>query len=102
MSYKNAEIKKMANVYHDGKVISRSIVTAEGENKTLGVMLPGVYNFGTDAPEIMELLQGKCRVTLAGESASRDYAAGESFNVPAKSSFDIEVIELLDYICHFE
>jgi len=102
MSFKNAEIKKKANVYDGGKVTSRSITTAEGESKTLGIMLLGTYNFNTGAAEIMELLGGACRVRLAGESHWKEYAEGESFNVPANSSFDIEVTELLDYICHFE
>jgi len=101
MSFKNAEIKKKANVYDGGKVTSRSIITAEGE-KTLGIMMPGTYHFNTNAAEIMELLGGACRMRLTGESHWKDYAEGESFNVPANSSFDIEVTELLDYICHFE
>jgi len=101
MSYKNAQISKKANVYHDGKVTSRSIVTAEGESKTLGIMLPGSYNFGTGAPEIMEVTAGACRVRLQGSDDWKSYAAGESFNVPGDSRFDIEVTELLDYVCHF-
>ena len=102
MSFKNAEIKKKANVYDGGKVTSRSVTTADGKTLTLGIMLPGSYHFNTGAAEIMELLGGACRVRLAGESDWQGYAEGESFNVPANSSFDIEVTELLDYICHFE
>lgn len=101
MSYKNVEIRKKANVYHDGKVTSRTIVTETGEMKTLGVMLPGVYRFSTEAPEVMELTQGRCRVKLADAGDWSDYAAGESFNVPGHSHFEIEVTELLDYVCHF-
>jgi len=101
MSYQNATISKAANVYHGGKVSSRSIVTAEGESKTLGFMLAGNYNFGTDAPEIMEVLAGSCRVRLDGESDWQTYQAGESFNVAGNSRFDIEVSDILDYICHF-
>jgi len=101
MSYKNVEIRKKANVYHDGKVTSRTIITGSGEMKTLGVMLPGLYRFSTEAPEIMELTQGKCRVKLAGADTWSEYAGGESFNVPGNSHFEIEVTELLDYICHF-
>ena len=101
MSYKNVEVRKKANVYHDGKVTSRTVITAEGEMKTLGVMLPGMYRFSTEAAEIMELTQGKCRVKLAGEDHWTEYGAGERFNVPANSHFEIEVVELLDYICHF-
>jgi len=101
MSYQNASITKAANVYHGGKVSSRSIVTEKGESKTLGFMLAGSYNFGTDAPELMEILAGSCRVRLDGESDWKEYQAGESFNVAAHSRFDIEVSDILDYICHF-
>jgi purine/pyrimidine-nucleoside phosphorylase len=101
MSFKNVEVKKKANVYFDGKVSSRTINLPSGEMKTLGVMLPGTYHFNTQAPEIMEVTQGSCRVKLAGEQAWRDYKAGQSFNVPGNSSFDIEVTNLLDYVCHF-
>ena len=101
MSYKNVEIKKKANVYHDGKVTSRTIITAVGEMKTLGVMLPGTYRFSTQAPEVMDVTQGHCRVKLAGSQAWENYEAGQSFDVPGNSHFEIEVTELLDYVCHF-
>jgi purine/pyrimidine-nucleoside phosphorylase len=101
MNFKNAEIKKKANIYDGGKVTSRTIITAEGENKTLGIMQPGVYHFGTEAAEDMEILGGICRVFLEGASEWQNFKAGESFHVASNSSFDIEVIELLDYICHF-
>lgn len=101
MKFQSAEIVKQANVYHDGKVTSRSIVTAEGEMKSLGVMLPGTYRFSTEAPEIMEILQGECRVKLADQQEWVEYDAGQSFSVPGNSHFDIEVGQLLDYVCHF-
>jgi purine/pyrimidine-nucleoside phosphorylase len=101
MSFKNVEVKRKANVYHDGKVTSRTIVTPQGEMKTLGVMLPGTYRFSTQAPEIMELSQGQCRVKLAGEQTWSDFQGGQSFSVPGNSSFEIEVVSLLDYVCHF-
>ncbi len=102
MEYSNATIKQKANVYHDGKVTSRSVITAEGEMKTLGVMLPGNYRFSTEAPEVMEVTQGRCKVKLADSQDWSEYQAGEQFNVPGNSHFEIEVDELLDYICHFE
>jgi hypothetical protein len=101
MSYKNVEVKKKANVYHDGKVTSRTVITPQGEMKTLGVMLPGTYRFSTQAAEVMELIQGHCRVKLADQQQWAAYQAGESFNVPANSHFEIEVDDLLDYVCHF-
>lgn len=101
MTYKNATVTKKANVYHDGNVTSRSIVTAEGEMKTLGLMLAGNYRFSTEAAEVMEVLQGSCRVKLADDQDWASYSEGESFNVPANAHFDIEVDALLDYICHY-
>jgi len=101
MSFKNVEIKKQANVYHDGRVTSRTIVTADGKRKTLGVMLPGTYAFDTEAPETIDVTQGRCRVRRAGESDWVEYRAGKSFSVPGGSRFEIEVTALLDYVCHF-
>jgi hypothetical protein len=102
MSFSNAQISKQANVYHEGRVTSRSIVTDSGESKTLGVMLPGSYTFNTGAPEVMEVTQGRCRVRLNGASQWHEYQGGQRFEVPGDSGFTIEVLELLDYICHFE
>ncbi|MFL6622165.1 MAG: pyrimidine/purine nucleoside phosphorylase [Sulfurifustaceae bacterium] len=100
MNFKNVEVHIKANVYHDGRVTSRTISTASGERKTLGVMLPGTYRFNTDTPERIDVTQGRCRVRVA-EGTAKEYRAGESFSVPGRTYFDIEVLELLDYVCHF-
>ena len=102
MSFKNVEVTKKANVYHDGKVTSRSIITADGEMKTLGVMLPGTYRFSTEAPETIEITQGNCRIKLADKQEWVEYEEGESFSIPGNSHFDIEISEVFDYVCHFE
>jgi hypothetical protein len=101
MSFKNVEVKKQANVYHDGKVTSRTVIMPTGEMKTLGVMLPGTYRFSTQAPERIDVTQGNCRVKLANEQAWTDYQAGQSFDVPGNSHFEIEIVNLVDYVCHF-
>jgi purine/pyrimidine-nucleoside phosphorylase len=101
MSFKNVEVHKQANVYHDGKVTSRTVITAEGEMKTLGVMLPGTYRFSTQAPEQVDITRGRCRVKLTDGQHWTPYQEGQSFSVPGDSSFEIEVDELLDYVCHF-
>lgn len=101
MSFKNVEIKKKANVYHDGKVTSRTFITSAGEMKTLGVMLPGTYRFSTQASEVVDVTQGRCRVKRADSQTWENYEAGQSFDIPANSHFDIEVTVLLDYVCHF-
>ena len=46
-NYKNVTVEKLANIYFDGNVISRNITFQDGTKKTLGVMLPGEYEFST-------------------------------------------------------
>ena len=100
--FDNVSVVKKANVYFDGKCVSHTVLFADGTKKTVGVIFPSQLTFNTGAPEIMELNAGRCRVRLKGESQWREYAAGERFSVPGNSSFDIEAVELLDYVCHFQ
>lgn len=101
MSIKNAEIKTTANVYHGGKVTSRTVITSDGDMKTLGIMLPGVYRFSTQSPERIEISQGQCRIKRADDTGWQDYGTGESFSIGSDTEFEIEVTELLDYLCHY-
>ncbi len=100
--FDHVSVVKQANVYFDGKCVSHIVLFADGTKKTVGVIFPSQLTFNTGAPEIMELNAGRCRVRLKGESQWREYAAGERFSVPGNSSFDIETVELLDYVCHFQ
>jgi len=91
-----------ANVYFDGKVVSHTVLMPDGAKKTLGLIYPGSYHFGTGAPERMEIVAGSCHVTLDGQTAVKEYAAGTFFDVPGKSGFTIEVSAgLCEYICSF-
>ena len=42
----NATIVHAANVYFGGKVTSRTVITAEGEKISLGIMQAGQHHFG--------------------------------------------------------
>ena len=100
--FNNVSVVAKANVYFDGKCVSHSITLADGVKKSVGVILPSTLTFNTGAPEIMESVAGSCRVKLAGEKEWKTYSAGQSFNVPGNSSFDIEVSgEPYHYVCHF-
>lgn len=91
-----------ANVYFDGRVVSHTILLPDGSKKTLGLIYPGKYHFGTDKAELMEIVAGSCTVKIDGSSEVHTYAAGTAFNVPAKSGFDIEVASgIAEYICSF-
>lgn len=99
--YPNVTAVVPANVYFDGKVTSRTLKFADGTTKTLGLMQPGEYEFGTEKPELMEIVAGRVKVRLAGESDWTEYAAGATFNVPGDSKFEITAVELTDYVCSF-
>lgn len=91
-----------ANVYFDGKVVSHTILFADGSKKTLGIIFPGSYHFGTAAAERMEITEGKCRVELYGSEDVTEYTAGQAFDVPAQSGFSIAVSDApCQYVCSF-
>jgi uncharacterized protein YaiE (UPF0345 family) len=103
MKFENATAVAKANIYFDGRVVSHTVLFGDGKKKTLGLIYPGEYHFGTDAAERMDIIAGSCRVRLDGSSEWRDHAAGTSFNVPAKSGFDISVaLGIAEYVCSFE
>ena len=95
-------VVKKSNVYFDGKCVSHTVLMPDGARKTVGVIFPSELTFSTGAPERMEIVAGRCRVRLAGTAEWAEYGAGTEFRVPGSSSFDIETLETLDYVCHFE
>jgi uncharacterized protein YaiE (UPF0345 family) len=103
MKFENVTALAKANVYFDGRVVSHTVLFGDGKRKTLGLIYPGEYHFGTDAAERMDIIAGSCRVRLDGSSEWSEHAAGTSFNVPAKSGFDISVAAgVAEYVCSFE
>ena len=102
MQFSNVTAIAKANVYFDGRVVSHTILAADGSKKTLGLIYPGSFHFGTDKAERMEIVAGACRVKLDGAAEAREFAAGTQFDVPAKSGFDIAVdAGICEYVCSF-
>lgn len=99
--FKNVSVVKKANVYFDGKVTSRTVLFADGSKKTLGVMMPGDYEFGTAEKEIMEILGGELEILLPGQSAWQKMKGGDSFEVPANTKFKLKIAKLTDYCCSY-
>ncbi len=98
--FQNVTVVKAVNSYFDGQVTSRTVKFADGSEKTLGFMLPGEYEFGTAAPELMEIMSGKLLVTLPGEAA-REINGGGSFEVPGDAKFTVNIVEASDYCCSY-
>lgn len=102
MEFTHVTAVAKANVYFEGKVVSHTILLADGSKKTLGIIFPGSYHFGTDAAELMEITDGTCEVVLDGQTTSSRHETGGDFRVPAKSGFTITVTDSpCQYICSF-
>lgn len=100
--FENVTAVCKANVYFDGKVVSHTLLFADGSKKTIGLIYPGSYHFGTGAPERMELVAGSCTVKLDGSDAQQSYETGTYFDVPGNSGFDITVADgIMEYVCSF-
>jgi uncharacterized protein YaiE (UPF0345 family) len=52
--------------------------------------------------EIMEVLGGEITVRLPGSDTWQTFGAGQSFTVPAKSSFELKIEKVADYCCSYE
>ena len=98
--FENVTAVKEANIYHNGNVTSRTLEFGDGSIKSLGIMLPGEYTFGTNEAEIMEMLSGELDIKLPGEEW-KTLNTPESFNVPANSSFDLKIKTVTDYCCSY-
>ena len=99
--FTNVTVVKKANVYFDGKVTSRTVIFSDGSKKTLGVMLPGEYEFSTGEKELMEIMSGEMEVLLLGENAWKSITGGQSFEVAGNAKFKLRVKTLSDYCCSF-
>lgn len=99
--FTNVTAIKKANIYFDGNVTSRVVILPDGEKKTLGIMLPGEYDFSTTDKEIMEVLAGSMDVKLPGALNFITYKEGQSFAVEANSNFSLVIKEVVDYCCSY-
>jgi uncharacterized protein YaiE (UPF0345 family) len=103
MKFDNVTAVAKANIYFGGRVVSHTVLFPNGSKKTLGLIYPGEFHFGTDAPERMDITSGACRVRLDGTSEWKDVSAGSFFTVPGTSAFDIIVTDgITEYVCSFE
>ena len=99
--FNNLKVNKVANIYFDGKVISRTVTFLDGSIKTLGVMLPGEYEFNTEKKELMEIYTGELAVLLNNSKEWEKIEGGMSFSVSAKSKFNIKIYKITNYCCSY-
>jgi uncharacterized protein YaiE (UPF0345 family) len=99
--FENVTVIKTVNLYFNGNVSSRTLLFADGTKKTLGIILPGQYEFGTGDEEQMEVLAGKLTALLPGSEEWKSFVPGQMFEIPANSKFKVLADEVSDYCCSY-
>ena len=100
-NFENVNVEKKATIYFEGKVISRIITFSDGSIKTLGVMLPGEYEFNTVSKELMEITSGKLEYKLQNDTNWIAIKDGMNFNILKNSSFKVKVFQIVNYCCSY-
>lgn len=95
------DVKTRVNIYCDGKVQSRTLRYPDGRLQTLGVYLPGEFQFHSDGPEKVVMTAGAVEVLFPGDKEWRLVKTGETYNVPAGVVFSVRCSEISEYICDF-
>lgn len=88
------------NTYFGGGVQSLGFERM-GQRATVGVIEPGTFEFGTDAPERMTVVSGELEVRVRGEEAWRRYPRGTTFDIPGSSHFEVRAEAFSAYLCEF-
>lgn len=101
-SIQNVTVEAKANIYFDGKAVSHTVHFPDGSTKSLGLIYPGEYHFGTAAAERMDIISGDCKVVLDGTTETLEIKAGSHFDVQANSGFTLTVGDCIcEYICSY-
>ncbi len=103
MSYfiSSVDVKTQVNIFCDGKVQSRTLRYPDGRLQTLGVYLPGEFDFHSDGPETVVMTAGAVEVLFPGDADWRLVKTGERYDVPADTKFKVRCSEISEYICDF-
>lgn len=89
------------NEYFEGTVKSLGYQSSEGKS-TIGVMEEGQYKFGTSTNETMLVIEGELEVLLPEEKDWQLIKKGESFEVPANTSFKVKSKRQTSYLCKYD
>ncbi|MBF0123925.1 MAG: pyrimidine/purine nucleoside phosphorylase [Magnetococcales bacterium] len=88
------------NEYFDGQVKSIAFQTATLP-ATVGVMVPGDYEFGTSQLETMTVISGALTVKLPDQDDWHTFTPYQSFVVAANCRFQLRVTVATAYLCTY-
>ena len=67
--WENVKVSVHANIFEDGRCQSRTVLFPDGAKKTLGVYLPGEFEFHSNCPERVLITSGE--IEILGSSIFR-------------------------------
>src|SRR5690606_41872915 len=85
------------NEYFGGTV--KSLAYENGGKSTVGVIDTGENEFGTSTHETMIIIEGEMKALLPGSGEWEVNKAGQKFEVPAHTSFNVRVDSAASYMC---
>ena len=88
------------NEYFDGSVKSIGFQT-KTLPATVGVMIPGEYEFGTSQKETITVVSGVLTVKLPGAAEWKTFMQNQSFVVDADQKFQLKVEIDTAYLCTY-
>lgn len=97
----NVKVEVKANVYFSGNVTSRKIISSDGKVMTLGIILPGEYEFSVGEKEIVKITSGYAEVLLPSEKEWKGVEQGKNFTVIANSTYNIKSENIVEYLCSY-
>lgn len=87
--------------YHGDRVQSLTY-DDEGNSLSVGILAPGMYEFGAIKKEKTTVTSGKITAWIEGSDLWKEYNTGETFEVGAHKNFKLKVEEVSSYICFYE
>jgi purine/pyrimidine-nucleoside phosphorylase len=91
-----------ANVWYDGKVISYTFRTPDGQRHSVGIIFPGNHKFQTACREKMQITTGALHVYgVPNVNVDDVFRVGAEFEVPANTQFRMVCDVPTEYICSF-
>lgn len=96
---KNVTVSVKGNIYFEGKVTSRTILLNDNSKVTLGIILPGEYEFPVSDKENVTITSGSAWVLLPNEVEWKKINMDETFTVISNSNYKIKCDEIVEYYC---
>jgi len=97
----NLRVKSSANIFFNGRVISRTCYREDGSRLTLGVITPGIYTFSVGDKEIVRIIAGRVAVFRPEDTDWVTFNAPDCFEIQANCEYRIRTDDVVEYLCDY-